>query len=97
MKKDIEESLAHFFRQQKEQDQAELPSVSEVIARAHPSSRRKHQRLWIAASLLLALSSTSYFYYQYKTTPAESKWFRYKAEPKDQLLDWDSPTDFLIP
>ncbi|MBX2876984.1 MAG: hypothetical protein KTR30_33000 [Saprospiraceae bacterium] len=97
MKKDVEERLAHFFEQQKEQDQVSRPGLSEILSRTDPKLRRKQRWQWIAASLLLALSSTSYFYYQYKMTPPESTWFRYEAEPSDQLLDWESPTDFLIP
>ncbi len=97
MKKDVEERLAHFFEQQKNQDQASLPSMSEVINRTDPKLRRRQRWQWIAASLFLALSPTSYYYYQYLTTPAESTWFDYEAEPRDQLLEWESPTDFLNP
>ena len=97
MKKDVEERLAHFFEQQQEQDQAKLPSISEIITRTDPKLRRRQRWQWIAASLLLALSSSSYLYYQYLPTPVESTWFEYEAEPRDQLLEWESPTDFLIP
>jgi|GEM_PF-4949303 len=97
MKKEVEEKLIDFFEQQKESDRAELPSLEEIMTKPNRRHGRKILFRWAAAALLLAVSSTSYFYYQYRTTPAESKWFRYEARPNDQLLDWDSPTDFLIP
>lgn len=97
MKKEVEEKLIDFFEQQKESDRAELPSLDEIMTKPNRKQGRKILFRWAAAALLLAFSSTSYFYYQHKTTPPESKWFRYEAKPNDQLLDWDSPTDFLIP
>ncbi len=97
MKKEVEEKLTDFFEQQKEIDRTELPSVDEIMTQTNRRQGRKLVFRWAAAALFLAISSTSYFYYQHITTPAESKWFRYEAKPNDQLLDWDSPTDFLIP
>ena len=93
-----DKEIVDFFERIKAKDTQEVSAFPDLPKSAKLLGKLKLHPIRIAAAVLFLLSFTIVIYYQVKEQPSTvASPFSYEAESHDLLLEWDSPTDFLIP